>query len=89
MDFFARPAPVDLETVNENSATAVSEIMNETDSKGDAWITKCSQPVLTKKKSTKTESVASGRSSTKQVAKVTSGFSARLAPVDLETVNEN
>jgi hypothetical protein len=34
----ARPAPVDLETVNENWATAVSEIMNETDSKGVALI---------------------------------------------------
>ena len=34
--FSARPAPVDLETVIENWATAVSEIVNETDSKGDA-----------------------------------------------------
>jgi hypothetical protein len=38
MDSSARLAPVDLETVNENRTTTVSEIVNETDSKGDAWI---------------------------------------------------
>ena len=38
MDSSARPAPIDLETVNENWATGVFETMNENDSKGDAWI---------------------------------------------------
>jgi len=42
VDSSVRPAPVDLDIVNENSATVVSEIVNETDSKGDAWIRKCS-----------------------------------------------
>jgi hypothetical protein len=43
---------MDLETLNENGATVVSEIVNETDSKGDAWIQKFSQPLLTQKTST-------------------------------------
>ena len=43
MDSSARPAPVDLETVNENWATTVSEIINETDSKCDPWICQCQQ----------------------------------------------
>jgi hypothetical protein len=38
VDSSALPALVDLETVNENWATTISEIINETDSKGDAWI---------------------------------------------------
>ena len=38
VDSSARLAPFDLETVNENWAIPVSEIVNETDSKGDAWI---------------------------------------------------
>jgi hypothetical protein len=80
MDSLARPTAFNFETVNENYATAVSEIMNETDSKGDAWIRKCSQPLLTQKKSTKTESVATGKSSTKQVPKVTSGFFSAPSP---------
>jgi hypothetical protein len=80
MDSLARPTAFNFETVNENYATAVSEIMNETDSKGDAWIRKCSQPLLTQKKSTKTESVATGKSSTKQVPKVASRFFSAPSP---------
>ena len=38
MDSSALPAPVDLETVNENGATVVYEIMNETNAKVDTWI---------------------------------------------------
>jgi hypothetical protein len=49
VDFSARQAPVDLETLNENGATVVFEIMNETDFKGDARIQKFSQPLLTQK----------------------------------------
>ena len=45
--FVSAPTPVDLETLNENGATVVSATVNETDSKGDAWIQKCSQPLLT------------------------------------------
>jgi len=36
--FFRAPAPVDLETVNENRTTTVFEIVNKTDSEGDTWI---------------------------------------------------
>ena len=38
MDSSARPTPVDLETVNENGATTVSQIVNETAFEGVAWI---------------------------------------------------
>jgi hypothetical protein len=38
VDSAAQTAPVDLEIVNENSVIADSEIINETASKGDAWI---------------------------------------------------
>jgi hypothetical protein len=38
MDSSARPTPVDLENVDENCATTISEIVNETDSKDDVWI---------------------------------------------------
>ena len=60
MDSSARQAPVDLETLNENGATDVSATGNETDTKGDAWIQKFSQPLLTEKKSTKTEAMRLG-----------------------------
>ena len=49
MDLSTRPTPVDLEKVNENLATTLSEIVNETDSKGDAWIRQRPQPLLTHK----------------------------------------
>ena len=78
--FFSVPTPVDLETLKENGATDVSATVNETDSKGDAWIQKCSQPLLIEKKSTKTEAMATGKSSTKQVPKVTSGFFSAPSP---------
>jgi len=45
--FISAPNPIDLETVNENLATSVFEIVNETDFKGDAWIRQRQQPVLT------------------------------------------
>ena len=54
MDSSASQAPVDLETVNETWAIIVSEIINETESKGDAWIRHRQQPLLTQKYSTKT-----------------------------------
>ena len=43
------PALFDLETINESWATAVSEIINETDYKGDAWIRERPLPLLTQK----------------------------------------
>jgi hypothetical protein len=49
MDSSARPTPVDFEKVNENWATTVFEIVNETDSKGDLWIRQRPQPLLNKK----------------------------------------
>jgi hypothetical protein len=49
MDSEVLAAPVDSEIVNENWATTVSEIVNETDSKADAWIRQLPQPLLTQK----------------------------------------
>jgi hypothetical protein len=46
-------APVDSEKVNENRVGADREIITEAPSKGDAWIRKGSQPLLTQKKITK------------------------------------
>jgi hypothetical protein len=40
-------APVDSENVNENRVCADWEIVNETTSKGDAWICQGAQPRLT------------------------------------------
>jgi hypothetical protein len=53
---FERPrTPVDSKKVNENRVDADWKIITETPSKGDAWIRKRSQPLLTQKNSTKTE----------------------------------
>jgi hypothetical protein len=40
-------APVNSEKVNENFVGADSEIVNETSTKGDAWIRQRAQPLLT------------------------------------------
>ena len=47
VDSSARPTPVDIQKVNEIWATIVSEIINESDSEGDAWIRQRAQPLLT------------------------------------------
>jgi len=47
--FVSAPKPVDLETVNENWASVISEIVKETDSIGDAWICQRQQALLTNK----------------------------------------
>ena len=62
--------------------------VNETTSKGDAWIQKSTQPLLTKKKSTKMESMATRKSSPKHLPKVTRGFGSAAALVDYKKVNE-
>jgi hypothetical protein len=56
------PALVDLQNVNENGVGDDWEIITKTPFKGDAWIQKRSQPLLTQKKSTK------------QLIQVTCGF---------------
>jgi hypothetical protein len=55
----------------------------ETASTGHAWIRQRSQPLLTQKKSMKTESVSTGKSSMKQIAKVTLGFISAPNPFGL------
>jgi hypothetical protein len=49
VDSSARPTPVDLENVDENYATTMSEIVNKTDSEDDAWIRQRPQPLLNQK----------------------------------------
>jgi hypothetical protein len=61
-------ALVDSEKVNENGVGADWEIITEIPSKGDAWIRKRSQPLLTQK------------NSTKQLPKVTRGFVSGPSP---------
>ena len=74
MDSSAPTAFVESEIVNDNWVAAESEIITETPTKGEAWIQKCSQPLLSQKMSRKTESVSTGKSSMKQLPKVTHGF---------------
>jgi hypothetical protein len=64
------------------AAAVDSEKVNETTSKGDAWIQKSSQPLLTQKRSTKTESVPTRKSSLKHLPKVTRGCENAAAAVD-------
>ena len=71
---------MDLETLNENGSIIVSATVNETDSKGDAWMQKCSQHLLTMKKSMKTEAMVTGKSLKKQVPKVTNVFFSAPSP---------
>jgi hypothetical protein len=46
VDSEVHAAPVDSEKVNENGVGADCEIINETTSKGDAWICQLTQPLL-------------------------------------------
>jgi hypothetical protein len=59
---------VDSEKDNKNGVGVAWEIITETPSKGDAWIRKCSQPLLSQKKSTK------------QLLNVTRGFVSAHSP---------
>jgi hypothetical protein len=45
--FVSTPTLVDSEIVNENWSATDLEIVNQTASTGDAWIHRCSQPLLT------------------------------------------
>ena len=74
VDSSTSSSPVDLETVNENWDIDISEIINKTDSEGDAWIFQRQQPLLTKKLSTKTSSMPTQKSSPKNLSKVARGF---------------
>ena len=89
VDSSARPAPVDLETVNENWATPVSEIVNETDSKGDAWIGSNNCPCWIRNSHWKLVCcrLKSHHLKTFQRWRVDSDMLA--APIDAEKVNEN
>ena len=80
VDSEALTAPVDIEIVNKNWVVADSEIITETPFKGDTWIRESSQPLLTQKKSTKTESVPTGKSSPKHFPKVMRGFGSACSP---------
>jgi len=107
--FVSAHSPIDSEIVNENWVAADSEIITETASTGDKWIhqrtkplltRKHSQPLLTKKRSTKTKSVSTRKSSMKQLPKMTRGFVSALsscwprksqwkwATADSEIINE-
>jgi hypothetical protein len=52
-------APVGSDKVNENWVGVNWKIINETTSEGDAWIPQRAQPLLTLKKSMKTEPLTS------------------------------
>jgi hypothetical protein len=67
-------APLDWEIVNENRVAADSEFITERPSTGHAWIRQHSQPLLSQKKSMKTESVPTHKWSPKHHPLVTPGF---------------
>jgi hypothetical protein len=70
-----------------NAAPVDSEKVNERTFKGDAWIRKSWQPLLTYKKSTKTESAPTGKSSSKHLPKVTRGFGRARSPESAKRVS--
>ena len=80
MDSEALAAVFDEEKVNANGVVADWENSNETTLTGDAWIQKHSQPMLNKKRSTKIESLQTGKTSTKPLRKVTRGFGSARSP---------
>jgi hypothetical protein len=73
-------APIHSEKFNENWVGVDWKIINQTTSKGDAWIPQRAQPLLTLKKSMKTEPLPSSKSSTKLIRKVTCGFVSAHSP---------
>jgi hypothetical protein len=52
----AHTPPVDSETIKKKRVAALSEIITENVSRGDQWIHQRTQPLVTHKKSRKTES---------------------------------
>ena len=59
------------------------EIINETASRGDAWIRQRKQPLWTQKSATKTESLPTHKSSPKLLPRVTHGFDSANSPSGL------
>jgi len=57
MDSSTHTAPVDLETVKQDSVTGLSEIVTKNVSRADAWIHQRTLPLFTQKESRKTESL--------------------------------
>jgi len=71
---------VDSEKVNENRVDVDWKIITEKPSKGEAWIWKRSQPLLTRKKSTKIELMPIGKSSSKHLPKATWQIGSACSP---------
>jgi hypothetical protein len=84
----ALTAPVDSAIVNENYVTVDSEIITKTPFKGDTWIRNSYQPLLTQKKSTKSESKPTRKSSLKHLPKVTRGFRSACSPYWLRKIQQ-
>jgi hypothetical protein len=82
-------APLDSEKVNENWVGGDWEIVNETTSKGDAWIRQRAQPLLTDKKSMKLSHYRLRNRQRNRFQRWPVDLSAPTAPVDSEIVNEN
>jgi hypothetical protein len=61
---------VGFEIIKKNSVAEESEIINETASTGDEWIRHRKKPMWAMKSSTKTESLATQKSSTKLLPRV-------------------
>jgi hypothetical protein len=71
---------VGLEIINENLVAADSKIINETAYTGEAWIRQRKEPIWALKSSTKTQSLATQKSSTKLLPRVMHGFDSANSP---------
>jgi hypothetical protein len=74
MDSSAHTAPIDSETVKEDSVTGLPEIVTKNVSRADAWIHQRTLPLFTQKESRKTESLPTQKSSLKMFPQLTHGF---------------
>jgi hypothetical protein len=81
MDSSAHTAPVDSETVKEDSVTGLPEIVTKNVSRADAWIHQRTLPLFTQKESRKTESLPTQKSSLKMFPQLTHGFISAQYPL--------
>jgi hypothetical protein len=81
MDSSTHTAPVDLETVKQDSVTGLSEIVTKNVSRADAWIHQRTLPLFTQKESRKTESLPTQKSSLKMFPQLTHGFISAQYPL--------
>jgi hypothetical protein len=89
VDSSARPTPVDLEIVNENWATVVSKIINETDYKGACGFVTTNSPYSLRNSQRKLVRCQLRNHHLKTFQRWRVDSEVLAAPVDSQKVNEN